>query len=364
MGNFLAGVLGVKSEYEPNGIFFGAGEYQKELDRLGHIYGAQNVLQQQLAQQAAGGGPTPEQIQYAQNVQRGIAGAQGLIASQRGLNPALAARMGSNIAASQNAQAAAQSAILGQTRQLAAQERLAGLLGTQAAQAMKQQELMTQTNVPTMQTQAAIAHANQQAAQGIVGGIMSGFGSTMGLAKAHGGEIPKYQDGGVVMPEMEILGTRSKPEETKSEAAQYLSAEKPADGMFGADFGTMGTKTGFENVSPVLAQGFGEMGVLGANPALSRGISGLFPNLGSSLDAAKAALPMMAAKGGAINFKPGGYVPGKAKVKGDSEVNDTVPAMVSPGEIVIPRSIAQGKDAAKKSADFVAAVLAKKGRRA
>jgi hypothetical protein len=40
-----------------------------------------------------------------------------------------------------------------------------------------------------------------------------------------------------------------------------------------------------------------------------------------------------------ICMKLGSYVPGKAKVEGDSEENDTVPAMLSPGELVIPRSV-------------------------
>ena len=37
------------------------------------------------------------------------------------------------------------------------------------------------------------------------------------------------------------------------------------------------------------------------------------------------------------NFKPGGKVGGKARKSGDSLKNDTVPAMLSPGEVVIPR---------------------------
>ena len=41
----------------------------------------------------------------------------------------------------------------------------------------------------------------------------------------------------------------------------------------------------------------------------------------------------------AICMKLGGHIGGKAKVDGDSEVNDTVPAMLSPGELVIPRSV-------------------------
>ena len=40
-----------------------------------------------------------------------------------------------------------------------------------------------------------------------------------------------------------------------------------------------------------------------------------------------------------ICMKLGGHVGGEAKVEGDSEENDTVPALLSPGELVIPRSV-------------------------
>lgn len=72
--------------------------------------------------------------------------------------------------------------------------------------------------------------------------------------------------------------------------------------------------------------------------------------------------------GGSGNFSPnaqqqnagwskGGKIPGKAEVSGDSETNDKVHAMLSPGEIVIPRTVvAKGHAAASK---FVKDVLAK-----
>ncbi len=44
------------------------------------------------------------------------------------------------------------------------------------------------------------------------------------------------------------------------------------------------------------------------------------------------------------DFRGGGPVPGKAKVKGDSPKNDTVDAKLSPGEIVVPRSAANDED--------------------
>jgi hypothetical protein len=48
-------------------------------------------------------------------------------------------------------------------------------------------------------------------------------------------------------------------------------------------------------------------------------------------------------------------------VHGDSIKNDTVPAMLSPEEIVIPRHIVLGPNAPEMAAKFVADVLAKKG---
>lgn len=40
-----------------------------------------------------------------------------------------------------------------------------------------------------------------------------------------------------------------------------------------------------------------------------------------------------------IKFAKGGVVPGQARIPGDSLRNDTVPALLSPGEVVVPRSI-------------------------
>lgn len=61
--------------------------------------------------------------------------------------------------------------------------------------------------------------------------------------------------------------------------------------------------------------------------------------------------PARLAIGGRIHdFRAGGQVPGQATVSGDSPKNDTVPAMLSPGELVIPRTMAKsslGKRLAK-----------------
>lgn len=60
------------------------------------------------------------------------------------------------------------------------------------------------------------------------------------------------------------------------------------------------------------------------------------------------------ARGGAME------VPGNAKFNGDTRSNDTVPALLSPGEIVLPRSVAQDENAPEKAKKFVEAIKTKK----
>lgn len=54
----------------------------------------------------------------------------------------------------------------------------------------------------------------------------------------------------------------------------------------------------------------------------------------------------------------GGLIPGYAK-GGDSKANDTVPAMLSPGEVVLPRSVTKAGDAPDKAKAFVEAIRKK-----
>lgn len=59
-------------------------------------------------------------------------------------------------------------------------------------------------------------------------------------------------------------------------------------------------------------------------------------------------------------LKSGGPVPGQAVVPGNSQKNDTVPALLSPGEVVIPRSVMQSSNPQEGAARFIAALMAKK----
>lgn len=78
-------------------------------------------------------------------------------------------------------------------------------------------------------------------------------------------------------------------------------------------------------------------------------------SLGGKIIGAATALGSAAASA----FSEGGPVPGAAPVSGNNAKNDTVPAMLSPAEIVLPRSVTLDADAGKKAAAFVEAIRKK-----
>ena len=95
-------------------------------------------------------------------------------------------------------------------------------------------------------------------------------------------------------------------------------------------------------------------GLGGAGGLLSLGANGASAGQNGSLQAAPGV-------GTPYNFADGGQVPGQARVQGNSPSNDTVPARVSPGEIVLPRSVTTAPDAAARAAAFVEAIKKKHG---
>lgn len=346
MGSFLSGVLGTNVQYQQSphqeGNAYNQEVLQNELLKQGQLYNQQQDLANILQQQMQGGGPNPAQTQYQQNVQQNVANAQGLIASQRGLNAGLATKLGSNVAAKANQEAAAESALQQQRQQLAATGALGALYGQMQNAGLQQQGLYTGQNLGAMQTNAALAAANQQAARELIGGAINGGAAAVtGMAKAHGGMIKGYDQGGEI---------GSMDESDPMVASDVMGARQiPGDITDGSN--GLGMKSFAGRYLAGMGKSMGSMQLPSATP----GLTNIGYLTGGNMMAQKA-------HGGAIhNFKPGGKVPGQAKVSGDSAKNDTVPAMVSPGEIVIPRSVAMSSDAPKKAAAFVAAVMAREG---
>lgn len=306
---------------------FGA-PINSSLQSFGQNYANQNALAGQLQNQAQGFGPNPAQQMLNQSTNQNIHQNAGMIASQKGLNPALAQRMAAQNAGNMNQQAAGQGALMNAQQQLAAQQGLGGLynqmgnqqLGLQStlqnAQAAQNNALVTnQGNVNAVN--AGVAAGNAKARQG---GIMGMAGAIPSVAAmfSQGGMVHGYADGGEIPLsnwgyQMQPMGDSSG---AMSQAGQYLNSDDSKGG------------------SPLSS------------------LTSMFKSGGGG----------GMSQGGGVGFAAnGGNVPGKAQVSGDNPKNDTVPAVLSPGEVVIPRSVMNSKDAPANAAKFVAAIMAKKG---
>ncbi len=113
----------------------------------------------------------------------------------------------------------------------------------------------------------------------------------------------------------------------------YNDQMQKAGAIANINSGKAGVATGQGQQNAGGGGGGGGAGAAGA------GFSALGSGAGTS-GAADAAGVALAAKGGAV--------PGQAQVPGDSPKNDTVPARLSPGEVVIPRTQAQNPDLARQ----------------
>ncbi len=385
------------------------------------LYGQQQGLADALLAQSRGQGPNPAQIQLRQDTDRAIAQQASAMASQRGMNPALAARLIGQQGAQQNQQMAGQAALMGAQQQLAAQQALGqqqqamgqNLLGQgslQNATLANQGNLYNQaagtagslgglganlygTGVQGLQNQNALASSNSLATQGLNAGVAA-QNANIG---AHGEDIKAgvaAQNAGLASHTNDVSAGVAAQNADLHQASNAINAGVAAQNAgFGSDIAHIDAGIAGQNAG-IAAQGEGiKAGVAAGNTAadnamntaivggLMNGAGGLASMALAPSPAAAPAAPtgntvqtsapqgqqpaMYAARGGQIPDQRamslaqalmgmGGQVPGKAKVSGDSAKNDTVPTVLSPDEIVIPRSIATAEDAPEKAAEFVA----------
>lgn len=278
------------------------------------VFQQQQALANALQAQAMGTGPNPVQAQLAQATGANTANQAALMAGQRGAsaNAGLMARQAANVGANNQQAMNGQAATLGAQQQLAAQQALMQQQGQMAA--LSTQQVGQQADA--LQTQGNMALQGQ---------------SNVLNALTNQNQMNAGIEAGNIGRRNQIVG-----------------------GLLqgGASMATMGVTGGKAMAQPSGVQG------------------GAVPNMGGGM--------MVAAKGGMAGFdgmvqsgprsavgryfmSQGGTVPGAAPVHGDSLSNDTIPAMLSPGEIVVPRSVLQGKNPADAAKKFVEAVLAKNG---
>ncbi len=110
-------------------------------------------------------------------------------------------------------------------------------------------------------------------------------------------------------------------------------------------------------------QAYVNQAIGGVQAAGTGALAAMTPSAPSAPAVPNVPLQTMAAEGGTpgtMMAAHGGKIPGQALEEGDSEENDVVPTLLSPGEIVIPRSYASDPKAAAAFAHAVALMGSKK----
>lgn len=265
-----------------------------------NIAGQQQLIAA-LQAQAAGQGANPAQAMLNQATNQNIAQNTGMIASQKGINPALAIRQASMNAANTGQQAAGQAASMQAQQQQAAQNNEAGVYSSIGNEALGANNL-----------QAGITTSNTKNNASLIGGLIGG-GSAAGAAAlmAQGGSVSPnmMSDGGTPS----LAGAEAFFNTQANTGVQVPQTSMPGKKAPGSS----------DDNGQVMAGG--SYDTTNAAPAQ-------MPMMNSS-NTMMAAQGGLMKKGGAVKAAPGQ----EAKVSGDSYANDKVPALLSQGEGVIDR---------------------------
>jgi hypothetical protein len=270
-----------------------------------------------LQNEAQGGGPNPAQAMLNNSTGANVANQAALAASQRGANAnaGLTARNAAVAGAGIQENAAGQAAALQAQQQLAAQQQL-------------------------MQQQQATAGTYNQIGneltgeQGVNNNLFTGAAGAQNTQNT--GLITNYNDAQNI---------------NAGVSAQNTAADQKTTG------GIMNMGTSL--IGGLLAKG-GEIPdpKTAKTPPGERLSNAFYPQ---HLKDVSAIYHAEGGWAGPMNMQVGGGVPGKAKAPGNDYKNDTVAAMLSPGEVVIPRSVMQSADPVQGAADFVSKLQSQKG---
>lgn len=448
-----------------------AAQQQQALGNYNAATGQQQQLAQALLNQSQGVGPNPAQMLTQSATQGAINQNQGMIASQKGISPAMAQRLGAQNAAQMSQQGAAQGSMLQAQQEMNAQQQYGQNIQQQAGNAASMYGTATNAINQSNSTQSGLQAQANAANQNMMGGLMQGVGTAgMMAAMKDGGQVQYLDDGdwvsslesaassagdsikqalgapGVQQEDINkqtFLQTKSNDSDSDHKAdggpvrhfdqgsgpiqlngtdtdlnalnntqtsyaskqlgAQMNPTSKPSNPMGGAfqsDAGTqianqMLAKAGVANYAPGITanqfsglgqqagqlmqqnnqnnQQFSDFDSAPNNPSVSSqdmsfASGGKVPrhlhivaNIyhGDRMNKMAPVEPNMPSTVAALKDR-GGHVPGKAKVQGDSPKNDVVKTLLSPGEMVIPRSVMNSDDPIQNAAKFVADKLKEK----
>lgn len=390
-GQVLGAYGGTQGSLEQQQAFLKALQGANGVGNLSSVFGQMGQTGNMLQQEALGGGPNPAARMLAEQTGQNVNAQAALMAGQRGVSqdPGLFARNIARQGAATQQQATGQGALMGAQQQLTAQQQLQqnqanmaavaqGQVGSQATgttanTSANQNELSTllaglnnynNSNV-AMQGNLNTANAgitssqNQAVGQGF-GGLLSGIGAGLAAIFNQGGVVPtgdgvtRYAQGGKI-PAPALPG--SSPAETDVLLDSYARGSLPGKVQFsGPDYIEVNAPQGLQRfdrrtASPEVSAAFPQTS--GPQPSgYSKGgpvsFMGRFHGANPKLQQAHSSLPPSRP----VNFTSGGVAPGRAAVAGDSPENDTVHALVSPGELVVKRSAMQSPE---KMAAFIRA---------
>ena len=339
-------------------------QQQALLQALGAQGGIQNQQQiyQQLQDIAAGKTGNLAQAQLQQATGANVANQAALMAGQRGAgaNVGLMARQAAQQGAQTQQQAAGQAAALQAQQQLGAIQGAGNLATAQVGQQQAAQNAALQAQLQQQQTLQGANTAYSQQQADLAKGVMGMEGSSIGgLAQGIGPALP-------------MLATIAAPAAAAAAPAAAMGAAGGAGGaasglasmpaMFGAHGGEI--EENFASGGQVNRRIMSRPSVI--QSYLQKINPGILPMQMAQNMPITPTQPIMTPRmmaGGDVgdSLKAGGHVPGHANVPGDSLKNDTVHAMLSPGEIVLPRSVTQSANPSEAAARFVQAMKAKKG---
>jgi hypothetical protein len=330
-----------------------------------------NLTSQQQAGIGAQGSMSMQQIGAQQAQQNALAGqAQQQIGNQMGANQAAAgqantmagqeiAQTNANVGANQAQQQITNNALMGQNSSA----------------------VNMQGNVNTGNT--ALAQTNMQGQQAILGGTMSGVGAGMGMMGGARGGYVHLAEGGESMPPQPYAApdgqgpvlaeqpvypapapapgpapvTEPPPQGPQSSFGQFLAGKTSS-----TDYINMAR---WEDVQANMPQpDTAATAQIPAQPQMGYGSQLLYK--GAHDSAKMGTMAAMAARGGVAQdgTVKAGSPAQKATKPGNAYSNDKVPAMLSEGEVVLPRSVMQSGNPERSAADFVAKVMARRRARA
>lgn len=403
----------------------GVNAQNQALSGLQNVGNQQAALGQQYQNIANGTGPNPAQAALNQATGQNVANQAALMASQRGAgaNIGLLARQAAQQGAATQQQAVGQGATMQAQQEMNA---LSGLSANQQAQAATQGQIgqlgstqagMQQTGIGQLASQGQTLTGEQQAA------LAQQASQAQAQVAAQQQALAQQANQANVLGGQQIAGQQAATQAAQNEQAAQLGAQQGfntiqgglqqnvnnnnqalAQTQMGTQKGLFGGllsggaqalgAAGFADGGEVMMAEGGQMdsapvvqeSLIGPQSSFARFLNSIpqqsevqtQPNAQTSDDKSlnqgasslgSALTSAMMAKGGKVkDLKNGGNVKAssskeKAKVKGNSYSNDTIPALLSEGEVVIPRNIMMSKDPATGAAQFVAKVLAKRGRK-